>query len=174
VAGFCGARLVRIVPTLVNIPAALAIVAGTLLVVQGLKATGFFRRKGIGPATSPCLAAGLLGQFLRQPGASGAFLAGLLTGLMPCGLLYGILALAMSTHSIVLGATTLVVFGMGTAPAMMLAGVSGRLMGLATRRWLYAAAAWCLILTGLVSVVRGVSFIAVGDEPVARCTLCTH
>jgi sulfite exporter TauE/SafE len=92
---------------------------------------------------------------------------------MPCGLLYGILALAMSTHSVVLGAVTLFVFGMGTAPAMMIAGVSGRLMGLATRRWLYAVAAWCLILTGVVSVVRGVSFIAIADEPIARCPLCT-
>jgi sulfite exporter TauE/SafE len=75
---------------------------------------------------------------------------------MPCGLLYGILALAMSTHSVVLGGNDLVVFGMGNRSAMMIAGVSGRLMGLATRRWLYAVAAWCLILTGVVSVVRGV------------------
>jgi uncharacterized protein len=174
VAGFCGARLVRVVPTLVNIPAALAIVAGTMLVIQGLKAAGLFRKQGIRPATASCLAGGFLGQFLRQPGASGVFLAGMFTGFMPCGLLYGILAFAMSTHSVVLGATTLVVFGMGTAPAMMLAGVSGRLMGLATRRHLYAAAAWCLILTGVLSVARGVSFIAVGDEPAARCPLCTR
>jgi len=172
-AGFCGARLIRTVPTLVNIPAALAIVAGTLLFVQGLQATGLFRKRVVGPASGSCLAGGFFAQFLRQPGASGVFLAGLLTGFMPCGLLYGILALAMSTHSVVLGAITLVVFGMGTAPAMLIAGVSGRLMGLATRRWLYAVAAWCLIGTGVVSVVRGVSFIAVADEPIAGCPLCT-
>lgn len=174
VAGFCGARLISTVPTLVNIPAALAIVAGALLVIQGFQATGLFRKRGVGPASGSCLAGGFFAQFLRQPGTSGVFLAGMLTGFVPCGLLYGILALAMSTHSVVLGATTLVVFGMGTAPAMMIAGVSGRLMGLATRRWLYAVAAWCLILTGVVSVVRGVSFIAVADGPIARCPLCTQ
>jgi sulfite exporter TauE/SafE len=82
------------------------------------------------------------------------------------------LALAMSTHSAVWGGVTMIVFGLGTAPAMMLTGVSGRLMGLATRRWLYAAAAWCLVLTGVISVARGVSFLSVGDKPASGCPIC--
>jgi sulfite exporter TauE/SafE len=173
-AGFCGARLVRAVPTLINIPATLAVVAGVLLVYQGLQATGIFRRRGVGAASGPCLAGGLLGQFLRHPAHSGVFLAGVLTGFLPCGLLYGMLALAMSTHSMLLGGTIMVIFGLGTAPAMMLAGVSGRLIGLATRRWLYAAAAWCLVLTGMVSIARGVSFISATEPSAARCPLCPH
>jgi len=173
-AGFCGDRLQRTVPALINIPAMLAIVAGAVLVYQGLRAAGLFQRRAVGPAPAPCLAGGFLGHFLRQRRNSGVFLAGVLTGFLPCGLLYGLLALAMSTHSVVLGGTILVVFGLGTAPAMMLAGVSGRLLGLATRRWLYSAAAWCLVLTGVVSVARGVTFIARNDESVVRCPLCTH
>src|SRR3954470_12582182 len=55
-AGFCGARLVRTVPALVNVPATLAVIAGTLLLYQGLRATGLFRRPGVGPATGSCLA----------------------------------------------------------------------------------------------------------------------
>jgi len=173
-AGFCGDRLLRTVPVLVNIPATLAIVAGALLVYQGLRAAGLFRRRGVGPASAPCLAGGFLGQFLRQPANSSVFLAGMLTGFLPCGLLYGMLALAMSTHSVVRGGTILVIFGLGTAPAMMLAGVSGRLVGLATRRWLYAAAAWCLVFTGVVSVARGLTVFATTDKSAARCPLCTH
>ena len=96
---------------------------------------------------------------------------GLFTGLLPCGLLYGMLALATSTHSLPLGASTMIVFGLGTAPAMILAGLSGRIIGVATRRWLFAAAAWCLILTGLVSVARGVSFISI-NRPPAGCPMC--
>lgn len=172
IAGFCGTRLVHSLPTVINIPAALAIMAGVLLVYQGLKAAGVFRKRGVSGSGTPCLAGGFIGQFLRQPGPSGAFLAGIFTGLLPCGLLYGMLALAMSTHSVILGGLTMVVFGFGTAPAMMLAGLSGRLMSLATRRWLYASAAWCLVLTGVVSVARGVSFLSIGDKPAAGCPLC--
>jgi sulfite exporter TauE/SafE len=176
-AGFCGARLAALVPTFINIPAALAISAGLFLTYQGLKAAGWLPASvglqwRLQPAAGSCLASGFLGQFLRQPGASGVFLAGLFTGLLPCGLLYGMLALATSTHSVPLGAATMTVFGLGTAPAMILAGLSGRLVGLATRRRLFAAAAWCLILTGLVSVARGVSYMSISGQQPAGCPMC--
>jgi sulfite exporter TauE/SafE len=190
-AGCCGRRLETVMPTVVNIPAALAIAAGLLLAWQGLKAagwwpTGFASRwrtkavpNGIETArnrlptpTAPCLASGFVGQFLRQRSGTGDFLAGVFTGLLPCGLLYGIVALATSTHSIPLGMATMVVFGLGTAPAMVLAGLSGRVVGLATRRRLFAAAAWCLVLTGLISVARGVSYLSTDNQPPAGCPLC--
>jgi uncharacterized protein len=171
-AGFCGTRLVHAGPTVVNIPATLAVIAGVLLVYQGLRAIGLFRPRGVGRAVTPCLAGGFLGQFLRQPSSSGVFLAGVFTGFLPCSLLYGMLALAMSTHSVLGGGITMVVFGLGTAPAMMLAGISGQLIGLATRRWLFTAAAWCLVVTGLISMARGTSFLSVGDKPASGCPLC--
>ena len=132
-----GARLVHALPTIVNVPATLAVVAGVLLIYNGLVATGLFSKRAVGGMTAPCLAGGFLRGFLRQPQISSVFLAGVFTGFLPCGLLYGMLALAMSSHSVVLGGATLIVFGLGTAPAMMLAGVSGRLMGLAMHRRLY-------------------------------------
>jgi uncharacterized protein len=173
-AGFGGTRLVHAWPTVVNIPAMLAIIAGALLTYQGLRATGLFPQWGVGRAVTPCLAGGLLGQFLGQRSSSGVFLAGVFTGFLPCGLLYGMLALAMSTHSVLGGGITMVVFGLGTAPAMMVAGLSGRLMGLATRRWLFAAAAWCLVATGVISVARGASFLSIGDKPASGCPMCQH
>lgn len=173
VAGYCGARLATILPGFVNIPAALAIVAGLLLVWQGLRATGLLPAASSQTST-PCLASGFFSHFLRQPGATGVFLAGVFTGLLPCGLLYGMLALATSTHSLPLGALTMVVFGLGTAPAMILAGLSGRIVGLATRRWLFAAAAWCLILTGVASVARGISFLSIDGQPPAGCPMCQN
>jgi sulfite exporter TauE/SafE len=192
-AGYCGARLATLFPTFINLPAALAIIAGVMLVYQGLRAAGWIR-EGVAsrlrslfslgrsirrnrlptpsrPATA-CAASSFFSQFLRQPGASGVFLAGVFTGLLPCGLLYGMLALATSTHSLPLGALTMIVFGLGTAPAMILAGLSGRIVGVATRRRLFAAAAWCLILTGFVSVARGVSFLSINGQPPAGCPMC--
>jgi sulfite exporter TauE/SafE len=176
VAGYGGARLTAFAPSLINLPALLAIAAGALLVYQGLKATGWLpawsTRGGIGNAG--CLAGGFLGQFLRQPGASGAFIAGLFTGLLPCGLLYGMLALAASTYSPLLGGATLAVFGLGTAPLLILAGLAGRLLGLATRRWIYAAAAWCLVLTGAVTIARGATHFSLAGAPAAGCPLCSQ
>jgi sulfite exporter TauE/SafE len=172
VAGYCGARLAHVAAAIVNVPAIFAVLAGLLLVWQGLQAAGWLQKRGVGAANTPCLASGLMGQFLRQPGMSGVFLAGVFTGFLPCGLLYGMVALAMSTHEVMLGATTMVVFGLGTAPAMILAGMSGRIMSIAARKWLYAVAAWCLIGTGVVSVARGVSFLTIGEKPAAGCPLC--
>ena len=169
-AGYSGARLAALFPTFVNLPGALAILAGVMLVYQGLRAAGWLPAL-FSKSSAPCLASGFFSQFLRQPGASGVFLAGVVTGLLPCGLLYGMLALATSTHSLPLGALTMIVFGLGTAPAMILAGLSGRIIGVATRRWLFAAAAWCLILTGLVSVARGVSFFSISGPPTG-CPMC--
>lgn len=170
--GLAGVRLVQRLPTLAHIPAILAMVAGVLLIFQGLKATGLFRRQGVGPTGASCLTGGILSQFLRRPRTGDVFLAGLFTGFLPCGLLYGMLALAMSTHSVVWGGLAMIVFGLGTAPAMIAVGLSGRLVGLATRRRLLTAAAWCLVLTGVISVARGVAFVSIGDKPASGCPLC--
>ncbi|MCU0879200.1 MAG: sulfite exporter TauE/SafE family protein [Pirellulaceae bacterium] len=174
-AGFCGWRLSHALPALINIPAVLAILAGLLLIQQGLAAIGWWPRRLGGHAAgagSVCLAGGLFAPFFRQPGLRGVFVAGLFTGLLPCGLLYGMLALATSSHSVVLGGITMIVFGLGTAPAMILAGTGGRLLGVAARRRLLAVAAWCLIVTGIVSVGRGAMFLSIGDKPAIGCPAC--
>jgi uncharacterized protein len=170
--GLCGVRLVHSLPALVNIPAILAVIAGVLLIVQGLKATGVFQRQGVGPARTPCLTGGILNHFLRRRSTAAIFLAGLFTGFLPCGLLYAMLALAMSTHSVVWGGLVMIVFGLGTAPAMIAVGMCGRLVNIATRRRLLATAAWCLVLTGVVSTIRGVAFVTAGDKPAAGCPMC--
>jgi sulfite exporter TauE/SafE len=174
VAGFCGQRLSHIWPAIVNLPAILAVAAGALLVHQGLKAAGVLPKRAIGSSATPCLAGGFFGHFVKRRDTAATFLAGVLTGFLPCGLLYGMLALAMSTHSAAWGGVTMVVFGLGTAPAMIMAGLSGRLIGIATRQWLYAAAAWCLVFTGAISIARGVSFLSTGDQSSGGCPLCRH
>jgi sulfite exporter TauE/SafE len=172
-AGFGGQRVVQAWPGLVTLPALLAIAAGILLVYQGLLAAGLLPKRVIGSVGSGCLAGGLFGHFLRRGTPPDVFIAGVLTGFLPCGLVYGMLALAMATHSVVWGGLTMIVFGLGTAPAMMAVGVSGRLIGLASRRRLFAAAAWCLVVTGAISIARGVSFISAGGDTTHSCPACT-
>ena len=105
-AGYAGFWLSRKAGTLVNVQAGLSIVAGGLLVFQGLLALGFCRGGSFprsAAAATPCLAGTFVGPFLSAPGWSGVLLAGVLTGFLPCGLVYGFLTLASSSASILHG-----------------------------------------------------------------------
>lgn len=169
-AGHGGARLAYFSGTLVNIPAALALIAGFVLCWQGLLATGVLHSATHG--ATPCMASSFFGTFLRSRSTSGIFLAGLFTGLLPCGLLYGTLALAASTHAVWKGMAVMAIFGLGTAPAMVAAGTSGTLLTVAFRRRVFTAAAWCLVLTGVISMARGAAVLASPAEKVAACPFC--
>ena len=98
--GFGGFRLAQAVPAIVNLPAILAIVAGLLLVWQGLEATGVLRFRKVTARTQPCLGGTFLASLLTGRKWVDVFLAGLFTGLLPCGLVYAMLSLAGSTGSI--------------------------------------------------------------------------
>ena len=71
---------------------------------------------------------------LTARGTVEAFVAGLFTGLLPCGLLYGMLAYAASRHDLLEGLAAMTAFGLGTVPAMVAAGLGGSLLGMASRR----------------------------------------
>jgi len=172
-AGFVGLRLTGRLPGLVNVPAALAILAGLLLVGQGLWSAGVFRRRAV-TRTGPCLTGSLFRHFTQGAGRGGAFLAGVLTGFLPCGLLYGMLALAGSSRSMPLGAAIMAVFALGTAPAMILTGTGGSLLSLSARRHMLHVAAWCVVLTGLMSLWRGIGFLEIpGLVEATGCPNCT-
>lgn len=173
IAGFTGLYLQRTVPALINVAAVLAVVAGLFLLYQGLLAARVIRRKVPNATGVPCLAADFFGSFLKSPGHANVFLAGLFTGMLPCGLVYGFVALAASSGDILFGATIMAVFGLGTAPVMILTGCGGSLLSLATRKYLFRAAAWCVVLTGLVSVARGFGFVAIpGWAEAVGCPMC--
>jgi sulfite exporter TauE/SafE len=170
-AGFVAERLAGALPAWTNLPAALAIAAGLLLVWQGLVASGLVRRRGVHGAAA-CPGGGAFRSLLTARGLADVFVAGLFTGLLPCGLLYGMLALAASTRDVVQGLVAMVAFGLGTVPAMAAAGLGGSLLGLAARRRLHSVAAWCLVLTGLISIARGVGHVSFSQAPPSGCPFC--
>jgi hypothetical protein len=193
--GYLGLRLVEDLPGVIHTQAVLAIVAGALLVTQGLTSAGVVARgRALAAAlktrwTRPdasaghafrhnigvgCLATGMLGAFLRKPGLRPVFLAGMLTGLLPCGLVYAYLALAASTSDFFAGFATMAAFGLGTVPLMVATGGGASLLSLAARRRLFHVAAWCVVITGLLSLARGMTVL---DRPRAHestpaCPLC--
>ncbi len=81
-----------------------------------------------------------------------ALAAGGLWALMPCGLLYGALALAMSAESPALGAMTMAAFGLGTLPVMLAVGLlAGRVVQAFARRWVRRSAGALVLAFGLWS-----------------------
>ncbi len=64
-----------------------------------------------------------MGYWLYRPG--GNFMAGMLNGLLPCGMVYLALASALSTGSLLNGAQFMLLFGLGTLPLMLIAGIAG-------------------------------------------------
>ena len=135
-AGYAGSRIAGSVGAWINVQAALCLLAGFLLAGQGLLGLGVIpRRFRPGPSGGPlCLAGTFVGPFLRSPRSSDVLLAGIFTGFLPCGLVYGFLALASSSASVPQGLLTMALFGAGTGPLMILAGAGGSLLSHVGRR----------------------------------------
>lgn len=172
-AGYGGWRLARSLPPLVHVQSWLAVIAGALLIAQGLIGTGVWRSLIPTTAMRPCLSAGLFAPFLTARRSISVFIAGVLNGLLPCGLVYAFLALAASTENMLSGFLQMLVFGLGTLPIMVVTGCGGTLLSLALRRRLLHLAAWCVIVTGGLSIARGVAFLERDAEvAAASCPAC--
>jgi len=87
----------------------------------------------------------------RREGAGWRYLFGAATGLLPCGLLYAALALALSAGSAAVGALAMLAFGLGTVPALALLSATVRRLAL-TGAWPRRALALLVLLAGLGSV----------------------
>ncbi len=169
-------KLEQLSVTAFNTQAALAIAAGSLLVAQGLYSAGLLRRFRRRPsAAAYCPAQGLFASFLTAPGAWNAFFAGILTGFLPCGLVYTYLVLAAGTGSLWQGAAVMGLFGAGTAPLMILTGVGTALLSLKARSQLLRLAACCVVVTGLITVGRGVGWARPsGTTAPPTCPFCSE
>lgn len=171
-AGFGGMRLARALDGWGNVPAILAIVAGVLLIAQGIHATGLWRPRSVRLQHAVCLAGSMFKTLLTAPGWSGVFLAGVFTGFLPCGLVYAYLALATSAGDLTRGAAVMALFGLGTWPMMIVTGAGASLLGPKARRKLLFVAAWCVIATGVITVARGYGYLGVHAESAQGCPFC--
>lgn len=173
VAGFAGQRLVSSLPQLINVPALLCLAAGVMLFREGLLASGLIRRRIGGTSTAGCLFGPLFSTILKTPGARNAFAAGIVTGLLPCGLVYAFVSLAANSGDLVGGLTLMLAFGAGTMPLMVLTGCGASLLSWAVRRRLWQFAAWSVMITGLLTLGRGAAYLrAAPEDKAVRCPFC--
>jgi hypothetical protein len=173
--GYFGAQLVASSTPLVIVQASVASVAGVALVVVGAAMTGVLpRRRWKLLTTVPCSAAIGMKTMLSAPGLTGAALAGVFTGFIPCGLVYAFLLRAVTSGGPGQGALAMAVFGAGTAPLLMLTGVGASTLGAGRRARLMRLAAWCVVATGIIAIVRGALQLSNNSQASASCPFCTH
>lgn len=87
----------------------------------------------------------------------GSFGLGLVNGLLPCGAVYAMSLLAASTGTPMQGALVMLIFGLGTLPAMIGVGFSVSTLSLRLRATLFRLAAGLVILMGLQLILRGLA-----------------
>ncbi|WP_420996736.1 sulfite exporter TauE/SafE family protein [Cupriavidus sp. 30B13] len=137
-----------------------------MLVVSGL---WMLRGRMLGTAWLERLAARGAGGLLRGLGAAGRrsgmalpqarllrrYGMGLAWGLVPCGMVYGALALALLAGNAASGALVMAVFGLGTLPNLLvISGLSGYLRQLTRRPAVRAVAGLAVIGFGIAGVAR--------------------
>lgn len=134
----------------------LSLVAGVVMILIGLGLLGvldqiprFRSLSGWKPLQSA------MGYFLRDRRLAGSLGLGLLNGLLPCGLVYGMLAKAASTGSPFEGGLTMLVFGLATVPALLALGLTGHLLRPIWRARLNTIAGVVVVLLGLLTAMRG-------------------
>ena len=176
VAGLGGAWLSSESRGFVLSQAWLAVLAGAVLVLMGLVTAGVLPRPAIRFLSGlPCGAAGWLKTFLAAPGWLGALVAGVFTGFIPCGLVYAFLLKAGSSGGIWMGWLTMASFGLGTIPLMVLIGYGGQFLATVHRARVFHIAAWCIVLTGAISIARGVAQLnPPADAVTADCPFCAE
>ncbi len=147
-AGLVGGA-VNLAGSLGSIQHAATILAGVFIVGWGARAIAIARGWWTPrPSTSTAFSRGLVRLRGKRPAARAA-LAGLLTGLVPCGWLWAFVVSAAGTGSILTGAAVMAVFWLGTVPAMTgLLAIAGPLVDRLRRR-MPTVTAVTLIVLGL-------------------------
>jgi sulfite exporter TauE/SafE len=174
-AGFAGKRMVDSIPMLINVPAILCLVSGIILLREGLLSAGFWTKSITGKSMAGCLFRPLFTTFLKTPGLRNALIAGILTGFMPCGLVYAFVSLAASSGDFLLGIETMMAFGVGTVPLLVLSGCGVSFLPASTQQSIWRVAAWSVVLTGLLTIGRGVLFLNSADKAAsAQCPFCAN
>ena len=138
-------------------PKAFAVLAGWLMLMFGLHLAGWMpdplQRLG-GMVSRYVGLAKLARRYAGHPGVSGWYAMGMANGLLPCGLLYAALGLALASSSVVEAMLKMAMFGLGTIPAMMLAPGLARRLTPELRGRVLRIAGLLLILLGVLTMLR--------------------
>jgi uncharacterized protein len=136
---------------------AMIVSAGGLAIWAGWLAGTALRSRSrtLRPTAAPSWFGRGLVQLRARPPARRALGLGLLNALLPCGWLWAFVALAASTGAALTGAATMLVFWLGTLPALFgVASLAGPLLTRLRPRWPLVTATLVLGLAGTALLLR--------------------
>jgi len=139
-----------------NFQGALQLLAGFVMFVIGFDLAGWI--PSLAPDSFPGINKfkNLVQALFNRVNRRNIFGLGVVLGFIPCGLVYAAGAKAAATQSILGGMLSMLFFGLGTFPAMVLMGVTAHLFSNKFRSRLYRAAAILVILLAIVTILRGI------------------
>jgi len=133
-----------------------AVAAGVFMIGAGISLLGLFPLPGfLTGVPAPGLMIRIRGALLRRRSRAAVLGLGLLTPLLPCGILYAMVARAASTGSVLQGSLLMAVFAAGMAPALSLLGVVSSVLTARLRSRAERVAAVIIICMGAMLVLRG-------------------
>jgi hypothetical protein len=140
-----------------DVQSIVSIVLGSVMIVIGLAQWGAFdrflpKRRGEGRVRK------VVSAIVGSGGYESRFMIGLMTPLLPCGLLYGMAAGAAASLSPVGGALTMGAFAVGSIPALFATGMLGGTLGTRFRVFGTRFAVFLLISMGILTIGRGAGF----------------
>ena len=135
-----------------------AVAAGAAMIAMGLGAAGIagWARRLEARATDRVV--GAVRGLLDGGGPGRLYPLGLLLGLLPCGLSYSVFAGSAATGGPVPGMLLALAFGLGTVPALLLAGAAATFLSQRLRGWLYRTGGLLVAAMGALFVLRGLGF----------------
>jgi hypothetical protein len=98
-----------------------------------------------------------IGVLFKKGTFSAMFLIGILNGFLPCGLVYVALAGAIASGDAISGAAVMILFGLGTVPAMFAASVFGKFINVGIRTKIRKAVPVLAIILGVIFILRGMN-----------------
>ncbi len=130
---------------------ALIVAVSLVMVALGLKMLNLFR--GLGVSLIPASVSGKMYDFGKRK--SGAFLAGASTFFLPCGFTQALQIYVLGKGGLLFGAATMLVFALGTLPALVSLGAVSSFSSGAFRRMFIKMAGVAVIVFGLGNIGNG-------------------
>ncbi|MBS1256422.1 MAG: hypothetical protein MAG581_02245 [Deltaproteobacteria bacterium] len=134
----------------------LAVFAGLLMLIMAFQLFGYFNRlhrftTGFGGITF----VNSLTSLLNSPKRAAPLAFGVFNGFLPCPLVYAFVAQAAASSNSFSGIMTMIAFGLGTFPAMLLIGGVSQLVQPHWRKLGVRVAGSFILLFGLITLIRG-------------------
>lgn len=98
-----------------------------------------------------------IGRLFRNRHPFSFFSIGVLNGILPCGFVYIGLIGAFATGSVMSSMVFMLLFGLGTIPAMYILSVSGKSLTFNIRNYIKRLTSYAAIVLGILFILRGLS-----------------